>query len=202
MIERLGLYFAERRELSYALAAVVVLSALALIGLVTQRDSDPPTVGESTTTIAAGATSDEGDNSATTPPPAAPTSTTSTTESTAPAQPVDLAAPPDASDATAVARWWAATWVAYSPSDAPKALALRLAPLTAPDYADTLAALPPAASYGDPTPITGATASPARTSATGTHVTVDVATHAASTVLDITLANTPAGWQVTAAQQL
>jgi hypothetical protein len=203
VVERLRLYFTARRELSYALAAVAVLSALALIGLLTQRDSDKPTADSSSTSTTNESPGVPGENGTTTPPPGGdPSSTTSTTESTTPAQPVDLANPPGAGDASAVARWWAATWVAYSPSDAPKALAIRLAPRTAPDYVDTLAGLPPAASYGDPTPIIGATASPARTTGTGTHVTVDVATPAASTVLDITLAKTPAGWQVTAAQQL
>lgn len=202
MIERLRLYFAARRSLSYTLAAVAGLSFFAVLGIITQRDTDTPTADDSTTTTTDRPSGNPGD---TTPPPGndgTPSSTTSITERTAPAPPVDLANPPAASDPSAVARWWAATWVAYSPSDAPKALAMRLAPLTAPDYVDTLAALPPAASYGDPTPITGATASPARTSATGTHVTVDVATTAASSVLDITLAKTPSGWQVTAAQQL
>ncbi|MGH9210550.1 MAG: hypothetical protein ACRD2C_07680 [Acidimicrobiales bacterium] len=112
----------------------VAVLALVALALVTDAGNDPDSGGSGS-----GSSEGSGQRQATTSvaPP----------DVDEPRAGVDLAVVPTGDDPVEVARWWAASYTAYIGSEAPDALADRLAPTTTEDLQAQLAAIPPAASY-------------------------------------------------------
>lgn len=119
---------------------------------------------------------------------------------------VNVDAPPAGDDPVEVARWWAATYVAYVGAEPSKELAQRLEPLTTPSLRQDLATMPPGASYSEPIPIEGVTArEPADDrgdSQDQQTMRAVVETPGALVVYSLVLERSPTGWQVGEATRL
>lgn len=188
------------REYGRTVAIVVVVGVVAFAafrGGDGQEDPSAPAPDDDT----APATVEPSEETAPTDPAvdeSATTVTTLTPPDVAHERPeVDLAAPPTATDPVEVARWWAATYAVHVGSDEPADLAARLAPLTTERYRQTLAQVPPAASYDPPLELAGVTGNEVA-GGTGTKVVrVSVETTVALVVYDVTLTEGPPGsWLV------
>lgn len=125
-----------------------------------------------------------------------PTSKTIPPDVARPRPPVDLAEPPDSTDPLEVARWWAGTHTAHEGAEPAAELADRLQTLTDTELVAELRAYPPAATYGDPTPVLGVSANEPVANGSTHQLRVTVETPGALVVYDLELTQRQGRWLV------
>jgi hypothetical protein len=197
-----------RTVLALLVVAVVGYAALSRPG---GRGGDNGSEGSSsasseTTTVTsptAGSSDGTGGSASTAPTTAAGPATTLTPPDADTDRPaIDLTTTPPATDRIEVARWWGATYIAYSGAEPPAKLVDRLSAFTTPELLAQLRQLPLAASYDAPLAVDGVSAIELAPGAAGgppgnKQVRVSVETPEALVIYDLTLVpGRSGGWLV------